>query len=233
VLARPTTLSVALRHGDAALAHRLHGAQLVISRAALALVVLSVASMALGQEGDFTADERAAMDRGDLVARPHRETHDGRLWIGGVSYQRMPRPRQQVWRAIHDVAHWRDMLPATIETHAEDAGDHDQLVEIHHAYGPVEARYTLRVHFDDRAYRCSFALAPERPHDVRDGRGLLEVHRVRGEPRASIVVWAVRADPGDGLLVPLVLGSIEAWSVRVPTTIRAFLEGPGASLYGE
>jgi hypothetical protein len=144
----------------------------------------------------------------------------------------MPRARDQVWRAIHDIPHWRDMLPATTETRAQDAGAHDQLVDVRQAQGPIEVRYTLRVHFDDPRYRCSFAVVPERPHDVRDGRGLLEVHRVRGAPHASILVWALRADPGDGLLVPLVLDPLEQWSMRVPTTFRAFLEGPGASLYG-
>jgi hypothetical protein len=200
---------------------------------ALALAIVSFASAALGQSGDLTLDERAAVDRGDLVARPLRETRDGRLWIGGVSYQRMARPRDEVWRAIHDVAHWRDMLPAATETRVEDAGTHEHLVEVHQAYGPMQARYTLRVHFDDGAHRCSFALEADRPHDIRDGRGLLEVHRVGGAPHASILVFAVRADPGDGFLMPLVLDSLETWSLRVPSTVRAYLEGEGAQRYGD
>jgi hypothetical protein len=107
----------------------------------------------------------------------------------------------------------------------------DQRVEMHHAYGPIEAEYTLAVHFDEHAHRCSFALAPERRHDVRDGEGFLEVHRGRGDPNESILVWAVRIDPGDGLLLPLVLDPLQRWSVRVPITVRAFLDGAGATLY--
>ena len=197
----------------------------------LSLAMTLLASGALGQEGPLTADEVAALDRGELVARESRETREGRLWIGGVSYLRVYRPREQVWRAIHDIAHWRDMLPSATDTRSEDAGDHVQLVEIHHAYGPIEAQYALRVHFDEHAYRCSFALALERRHDIRGGHGFLEVHRWHDDPSSSILVWAVLADPGDGLLTPFVLEPIEHESVRVPTRIRAFLDGPGAGLY--
>lgn len=202
-------------------------------RVGLGLALVLVASSALGQDGGLTASELAALARGDLVARETRETRDGRLWIGGVSYLRVYRPREQVWRAMHDIPHWRDMLPSATETRGEDAGDHESLVEVHQAYGPIEAQYTLRVSFDERAHRCSFALALERRHDIRAGHGFVEVHRWHDDPSSSILVWAVLADPGDGLLTPFVLEPITHESVRVPWRIRAFLDGPGADLYRE
>ncbi len=201
--------------------------------AGLSVALLLVASSALGQDSGLTTSELAALERGDLVTRETRETREGRLWIGGVSYLRVYRPREQVWRAIHDLGHWREMLPSATEARAEDAGDHESLVEIHHAYGPIEAQYTLRVSFDERAHRCSFALALERRHDIRAGHGFVEVHRWPDDPSSSILVWAVLADPGDGLLTPFVLDPITQESVRVPWRIRAFLDGPGVDLYRE
>jgi hypothetical protein len=199
--------------------------------AALIAGAALLTSNAVGQEPALTADERTAIERGDLVAREWRATRDGQSWIGGVSYLRVPRSRDEVWRAVHDVPRWRSMLPATTETRVEETSDDGSLVAIRQAFGPFEARYALHVHFDERAHRCTFELAPERPHDVRAGHGFLEVDAWPGEHESSVLVWAVLANPGEGLLVPLALDAIQHWSVRVPSTIRAFLEGDGATLY--
>lgn len=201
---------------------------------ALGLCVLAVASTAVrlhAQTGELTADELAAIERGELVAREWRQTRPPHVWVGGASYLRIPRSRAEVWRALHDLPRWRDMLPAATETRRVDALAGDPLVEIHHAYGPIRAQYTVRAHFDETARRCTLDLDSTRAHDIDGGRAIIEVHRWHHARDASLVVWAVLADPGDGLLMPLVLDAIQHWAVRVPVTLAAFLEGPGAELY--
>lgn len=183
------------------------------------------------QASGLSSDEVAAIARGELVTRTWRQSRRGHEWIGGVSYLRIARPIAEVWAAVHDVAHWHDMLPAATSSRRVDAHDRDPLVELRHAYGPIEARYTVRAHFDERARRCSLDLVPERPHDIDAGTALIEVHPWRHERGSSLVVWAVLADPGSGLLTPLVVDAIQHWAVRVPTTMAAFLEGPGAELH--
>jgi len=186
---------------------------------------------AVGQDGGFTTHERDALGRGELVARPRNELQGDRTWIGGTSYQQVARPRTEVWRGVRDVGRWHDMLPETRETRAERAEGDAQLVGVRHSYGPIDARYTLRVQFDEGAHRASFEVEPTRPHDVRAAHGFLEVHNWPGDPARSLLVWAVLADPGDNPLVGMVMGDIQYWTLRVPSTMRGFLEGAGAELY--
>lgn len=183
------------------------------------------------QDGGFTTSERDALGRGELVTRPRRETREEREWIGGTSYQQVDRPRAEVWRGVRDVGRWHDMLPETSETRAEQAPGDAQFVGVRHSYGPIDARYTLRVEFDEDAHRASFDVDPSRPHDVRAAHGFLEVHGWPGDATRSLLVWAVLADPGDNPLVTMVIGDIQYWTLRVPSTMSGFLEGRGASLY--
>jgi hypothetical protein len=186
-----------------------------------------------GQTGGFTSHERDLLDRGELVARPRREQQGDRTFVGGTSYQQIERPRSEVWRGVRDVGRWHDMLPETAETRAERAEGDAQLVGIRHTYGPIDARYTLRVEFDDTARRATFEVEPSRHHDVRAAHGFLEVHSWPGDTNRSLLVWAVLADPGDNPLVGMIVGDIQYWSLRVPSTMRGFLQGRGAELYRE
>jgi hypothetical protein len=199
----------------------------------VAALGLSTAPRARGQDGGFTPNERDALGRGELVTRPRRETRSERLWVGGTSYQRVERPRAEVWRGVRDVGHWHDMLPETSETRPERGIGEQQLVGIRHSYGPIDARYTLRVDFDDTTHRATFEVDGSRHHDVRGAHGFIEVHAWPGDTARSLLVWAVLADPGDNPLVSMILGDIQYWSLRVPTTMRGFLQGAGASLYRE
>ncbi len=202
--------------------------------AALGLCTVAIgAPHVLGQEGEFTSNERDALGRGELVTRPRRETREDRVWVGGTSYQQVERPRSEVWRGVRDVGRWHDMLPETSETRAEQAEGDAQLVGVRHSYGPIDARYTLRVEFDDPSHRATFHVEQGRPHDVRAAHGFLEVHAWPGDTTRSLLVWAVLADPGDNPLVSMVVGDIQYWSLRVPSTMRGFLQGRGASLYRE
>lgn len=206
----------------------------VLLAAALGLcAVVASAPRVHGQDGEFTTVERDALGRGQLVTRPRRETRADRIWIGGTSYQQIQRPRAEVWRGVRDVSRWHDMLPETAETRAERAEGDAQLVGVRHTYGPIDARYTLRVEFDDPSHRATFEVEPGRPHDVRAAHGFLEVHAWPGDTTRSLLVWAVLADPGDNPLVSMVAGDIQYWSLRVPSTMRDFLQGAGATLYRE
>ena len=193
--------------------------------------LLLCASPIDAQEGPFTARERESLDRGQLVMRPRRETHDGRVLVGGTSYQAIERPRADVWRAIHDVAAWRHMLPQTAETRLDSAHGAEELVFVRHAYGLIQASYTLRVSFAEQERRASFDVEQGRPHDVRTAHGFLEVRAYPDAPERCLLVWALLADPGDNPLVTVFVPEIETWSLRVPTTMREYLQGNGARMY--
>jgi hypothetical protein len=195
--------------------------------------LLGIAAPLGAQEGQFTAAERSRLDRGDLVVRPRSETREGRILVGGSSYQAIERPRADVWRAIHDVAGWRHMLPQTAETRLDSAHGSEELVFVRHAYGLIQASYTLRVSFAEHARRATFDVEQSRPHDVRSAHGFLEVRAYPSRPERCLLVWALLADPGDNPLVTVLVPEIQSWSLRVPTTMRGYLQGSGASLYRE
>jgi carbon monoxide dehydrogenase subunit G len=194
-------------------------------------VSLLLVARAAGQAGGFTSGERAALERGELVSRPQHEAHADHDWIGGTSYARVQRPRHEVWRAVHDVGSWHSMLPQTSDTHLDSAAGQEELVGVEHRYGLVTATYTLRVRFDEQARRVSFEIASERPHDVRAAHGFLEVHAWPGDPSSALIVWAVLADPGGNPLVSMLEDEVQQWLLRVPSTMRGYLEGAGASRY--
>lgn len=203
----------------------------------VALVTLALAAL-LGvvapidaQEGQFTMRERTSLDEGQLVTRPRRETREGRLLVGGTSYQAIERPRADVWRAIHDVGSWRHMLPQTAETRLDSAHGSSELVFVRHAYGIIQASYTLRVSFAEHSHRATFDVEQSRPHDVRSAHGFLEVRPYPDRPERCLLVWALLADPGDNPLVTVLVPEIQSWSLRVPTTMRNYLQGNGATLY--
>ncbi len=199
---------------------------------AVALVALAWAPPSSGaQDGRFTSAERASLDHGGLVTRPRRETREGRELVGGSSYQVIERPRAEVWRAIQDVGEWRHMLPQTAETRLETPTGDEELVFVRHSYGIISASYTLRVSFTERARRASFDIEQARPHDVRSAHGFLEVRAYPEDRTRSLLVWALLADPGDNPLVTVLVPEIQAWSLRVPTTMRNYLQGSGARLY--
>ncbi len=198
---------------------------------AAALIGLVLTHVALAQEGPLTATEVAALDRGELVTRPRRETRGGRVLVGGSSYQRVERPRSEVWRAIQDVGAWQHMLPQTEETRPDGSAGSHALVFVRHAYGLIQASYTLRVRFAEGPRRADFEIEPSRPHDVRSAHGFMEVRAYPGRPDRSLLVWALLADPGDNPLVTVLVPEIQTWSLRVPATMRSYLQGSGASLY--
>lgn len=197
----------------------------------LLVAVCLLAAHAAGQAGAFTSGERAALEHGELVARPQREAHADHDWIGGTSYARVQRSRREVWRAVHDVSAWHAMLPQTSDTHLDSAPGDEELVGVEHRYGLVTASYTLRVRFDEAAHRVSFEIASERPHDVQAAHGFLEVHAWPGDASSALIVWAVLADPGGNPLVSMLEDEVQHWLLRVPSTMRGYLEGAGATRY--
>jgi hypothetical protein len=220
-------MGMRFRTGRAGLRRRV-----VVGALALASLALTEAPRPLeAQLAGLSEDEIVSLEHGELVVREWRETRGQEPWIGGVSYLRVWRPPAEVWRAIHDVARWHAMLPSATESRPDDAAALEPVVEIQHAYGPLHAGYSVRARFDERARRCAIELLTDRPHDIGAGHALIEVHRWRGDGEGSLVVWAFLVEPGDGLAMPLVVDAIQHWAVRVPTTLRAFLDGPGAELY--
>lgn len=182
--------------------------------------------------GGFTAEERALLERGRLVARPHRPT-DREQWLGGVSFQVIERTPAEVWRALEDVPAYRHMLPGTELTRDDGLEDGARVVYVRQSSMGLTASYWLHMRCNRVTRTVSFELDTHRPHDVAEARGFLEIRSYPGQPRRTLVSWGVRTVLGAGPLDGMFRDIVEPWLLRVPATMKEYLEGRAASLYRE
>ncbi len=195
------------------------------------LALLFAAGAARGEVASgFTREERARLVRGELVQRPRGEDAVG-SWIGGIAFQAIDRPIEEVWRAVQDFDAYHAMLPGTDETRDDGVDGDARILYVHQSQLGVSAEYSLRMRFDAAEYRVVFELDETRPHDVEDARGFVELRRYHH--RRTLVTWAARASLGAGLLEPMLRGLVEPWLLRVPTTMKQYLEGRGRERYRE
>lgn len=199
---------------------------------ALAVACLALAlppALGAGQAG-FSATERRMLAMGELVERPSPAERAGRRYVGGTSYRVVDRPVDEVWRALHDVDRYQEMLPSTNETTVVERHRNGAVLRMGHTYGPIAAHYHLHLTFDERAQRLDFVLDETRPHDIDAAHGFCEVSSFEGG--RTLVTWAGRVDPGASILIEPMRPEIQRWLLRVPSTMRSYLvDGHGRDRY--
>jgi len=179
---------------------------------------------ARAEGGGFSEAERTLLTQGELVSRPSVQTLDGAEWLGGTSFQVINRPMAEVWIALGDVQTYPYMLPATREARLEDEEPGARIVRVLQSSMGVEARYSLRLTTDHGAHEIHFELDPRRPHDIEGARGFIEVRAFPGHPEQTMVTWAVRVRL-PGAIVTMFRESVQLWLMRVPSTLKEYLEG--------
>lgn len=179
---------------------------------------------ARAEGGGFSEAERASLAEGDLVSRPSVQNLDGAEWLGGTSFRVIDRPMSEVWTALGDVATYPYMLPATREARLEDEEPGARIVRVLQSSMGVEARYSLRLTTDASTHEIHFELDTRRPHDIEGARGFIEVRPFPGHPGQTLVTWAVRVRL-PGTIVTLFRESVQLWLMRVPSTLKEYLEG--------
>lgn len=180
--------------------------------------------LARAEGGGFSEAERISLTDGELVSRPSVQTLDGEEWLGGTSFRVIDRPMAEVWTALGDVATYPHMLPATREARLEDQEPGARIVRVLQSSMGVEARYSLRLTTDASAHEIHFELDPRRPHDIEGARGFIEVRPFPGHPEQTLVTWAVRVRL-PGAIVTMFRESVQLWLMRVPSTLKEYLEG--------
>ena len=207
---------------------------LVLAALATVLVVgASVVDRPLvgAQDSGFSSSERRTLDAGRIVVRRRVEDRNGLLHFGGTSFQRIDRPIDEVWRAIREPSNYRSLLPQVESVRTVSRGDGEAVIRLEHAYSIVHAAYHLRVRFDDARRDLSFDLDSRRPNDVRAARGFCTLARWPGNDGSTLVTWGILAAVDDGLVGSLVRPQLHDWMLRVPTTMRSYLQGAGRRLF--
>jgi hypothetical protein len=191
----------------------------------------ALSCVAIAQAQGFSSEERAALDRGEIVRRPSEETRDGHHFVGGSSYAVINRPLAEVWRALRDVPRFSSMLPSTRSSRVVSETASETIARIEHAYGPVSASYHLRMVWDDVSHHLQFDLDPSRPHDIDAAHGFCDLTRWPGDASRTVITWAGRADPGSSILFEPFRGQIQDVILDVPRAMRDYLAGSGRDRY--
>lgn len=177
----------------------------------------------------FSEVELRALRSGGLVVRRKSERRGNQILLGGTSWQVVALPPDAVWRAVLDTPRYTKMLPACTAARVVETVGSRRTIFLGHQSGLMRASYYLntRVYADRRD--LTFVLDARRPRSVRAAWGFFTV-RPYGEGR-SLLSYGLMADFGDGLVGGIVRQRLHAWSLRVPATIKAYLEGSGRTRY--
>ncbi len=199
----------------------------------LALVLAgSLASSALAKregERDLTQDERDSLAAGDLVRRPMTQRRGDLHLMGGTSYQVIDAPPRVVWSALLDTQRYPRMMPQVLEARVVRAEDGERTVFMRQGAGPIDASYYLTINVYQERGDITFSIDERRPHDLRAAWGFYTVRPYEGDK--TLLAYGVMADIGGGMLGSMVRGTVHEWMLKVPWTVKRFVEGSGRHIY--
>ncbi|MBX3246553.1 MAG: hypothetical protein KF901_05160 [Myxococcales bacterium] len=199
----------------------------------LALVPAFVASTGRGQlsiRTPLTSAERAQLERGQIVLRRTTERRGPLTLIGGTSFQVVDLPPGAVWRALHDDPdHLRQMLPQVHAARIVRRAENLRVIRFEHRAGVVRAAYAMRLQYDDSQKAVMFQLDESEPHSIRAGWGFMRV-RSWGNGQ-TLLSFGAMVDVGQGLIGGLVRPTLHEWILKIPWTMKNYVEGAGRERY--
>ena len=207
----------------------------VIALSAASLLT-AVAYAGNGGSRELSQEERASLDKGALVQRPRVERRGSLDLMGGTSYQVIDAPLKVVWNALLDTDHYHRMMPRVLE--AKVVGDGSQVssdsrertVFMRQGAGPFERAYYLNVRvYPDRG-DITFSVDERRPHNVRAAWGFYTV-RPYADGTKTLLAYGVMADLDVGGIGVFVRDDMHDWLLKVPWTVKRFVEGSGRWIY--
>jgi hypothetical protein len=160
---------------------------------------------------------------------------------GGTSYQVIDAPLRVVWRALLDTPYYHRMMPRVLEARVvtervvtgkskDDA--RERTVFMRQGVGPFEKAYYLDVHIHEERGDITFSVDERRPHDLRAAWGFYTV-RPYADGSKTLLAYGVMADIGAGPVGMLAGDDVHEWLLKVPWTVKRFVEGSGRYIYKE
>lgn len=202
-----------------------------LTNAAFALLVLtSVSGEVLAQSlPSLSPEEANALKQGRLVMHPKTFRAGGAQMFGGTSWQKVDLPPEVVWEAVLDTSRYPNMLPQVSEARLLGNSPGSRLVFVRHGQGVVSARYHLVMQCRTLTRTAIFHVDQTRPGNLNRGRGYMAIQPF-GEGE-SLMTFHIMADVGGGMVTSLLRPQIQEWMLRVPQTIKRYVEGPGRERY--
>ena len=198
--------------------------------ATLVLTLVAIAAPASAQlSAPLSRTDRARLEAGETVRRPENQTRGNMHLIGGASFQVIDLPEDALWRALSDPAAYQHMLPQVVSSEQVAQRAATRTVCIHHHRGMVDVDYCLRMTYQESDGLVLFQLDDSRPHDIRAGWGYIRIHPW-SEGR-TLVSFGVLVDVGGGVIAGLVRPTFQEWLLKIPLTMKWYVEGSGRSRY--
>jgi carbon monoxide dehydrogenase subunit G len=202
----------------------------LVAASLLASIDSQVADAGNGGSRELSNEERASLDQGALVQRPIVERRGSLDLMGGTSYQVINAPLRVVWNALLDVEHYHRMMPSVREAKLVQTDPRERLVFMRQGAGPIERAYYLKVRaYEDRG-DITFSVDEARPHNVRAAWGFYTV-RPYADGSKTLLAYGVMADLDIGGLGAFLRGDMHDWLLKVPWTVKRFVEGSGRYIY--
>jgi len=200
--------------------------------AAFGAVMLFTTVALAGTGGrDLSSEERASLAAGALVSRPLSERRGSLDLLGGTSYQVIDAPLRVVWDALLDTQYYHRMMPRVLEARVVQGGPEKRTVYMRQGAGPFVRAYYLNVHIREAQGDISFSVDAQRPHDLRAAWGFYNVRPYGEGGKRTLLAYGVMADLNVGALGSLVRGDVHEWLLKVPWTVKRFVEGSGRHIY--
>jgi ribosome-associated toxin RatA of RatAB toxin-antitoxin module len=207
------------------------GQQVLSAIAAIALLAAAARTVTAGTGRDLSKQERASLEAGALVSRPQAERRGSLDLIGGTSYQVINAPLRVVWSALLDTQYYPRMMPQVTEARLVEATKpNERTVFIRQGAGPIERTYYLSVRLNEAQGDISFRVDERRPHTLRAAWGFYNV-RQYADTNKTLLAYGVMADLDVGVLGSWLRGDVHEWLLKVPWTVKRFVEGSGRHIY--
>jgi ribosome-associated toxin RatA of RatAB toxin-antitoxin module len=195
-----------------------------------AVLLLSAVAYAGNGTRELSQEERASLDRGALVQRPMVERRGSLELMGGTSYQVIDAPLNVVWSALLDTAHYHRMMPRVLEARVVEDEANTRTVFMRQGAGPIERTYYMTVRMYPERGDITFSVDERRPHNLNAAWGFYTV-RPYANGKKTLLAYGVMADLNVGGIGALIRGDVHDWLLKVPWTVKRFVEGSGRYIY--
>ncbi len=178
----------------------------------------------------FTAEEKRTLQAGRLVMRSTIEKRGKRELFGGASWQIVDVPVDALWKAIKDVPRFDRLMPEVHEASIVQVLNPSLWrVRVEHRLGPVSIDYHVRATVHEDRKDATFLLERTEDSNIRSAWGFFTA-RPYGKKR-SLLSYGVMADLGNGLVAGALRLLVHEWMLKVPWTMKRFIEGSGRPRY--
>jgi ribosome-associated toxin RatA of RatAB toxin-antitoxin module len=203
-----------------------------LAKVLLALLVLAALWIPGSAKADtFTADEQAALDRGEVVRHPLPSNPDTEGYLGGTSYAVIDAAPDVVWRAMQDIAAYPRIFPKTLSAEVISDRGSRKVVKMVQGNSWLSISFYVLYRVDEANRKISWSLIEDQPHDLADTRGYWQVQPY-GEGQ-SLVTYVNVISIGTGAVLALFEEQIQNGLLGVPGNLRDWVQGPNGARYRE